>query len=150
MADQAGRIKPRAGVPLVASGLLTDAAMLLISRRTTVPSLSEGSAHLMGGYRMGSSPQDSVTDSDGRIWGIPNLGICDGSLFPTSGSVNPSLTIMANACRIGDRIAELAARGELDIAAAKLPPAQHTFHSADARSFGGGVSTAAAPIRPPH
>jgi choline dehydrogenase-like flavoprotein len=72
------------------------------------------SAHLMGGCRMGFSPQDSVTDGNGRTWDIPNLWICDGSLFPTAGGVNPSLTIMANACRIGDRIVELAGRGELD------------------------------------
>jgi choline dehydrogenase-like flavoprotein len=84
-----------------------------------------GTAHLMGGCRMGFSPQDSVTNSDGRTWDIPNLWICDGSLFPTSGGVNPSLTIMANACRIGDRIAELAARGELDMPVAKKS-AQYT------------------------
>ena len=71
-------------------------------------------AHLIGGCRMGFTPEDSVTDRDGRTWEIPNLWICDGSLFPTSGGVNPSLTIMANACRIGDRIAALARRGELE------------------------------------
>ena len=62
---------------------------------------------------MGSSPKDSVTDADGRCWDIRNLWICDGSLFPTSGGVNPSLTIQALACRIGDRIREFARRGEL-------------------------------------
>lgn len=76
--------------------------------------VEEDTAHLIGGCRMGSSPRDSVTDSDGRTWDIPNLWICDGSLLPTSGGANPSLTIMANACRIGDRIALLARRGELD------------------------------------
>jgi choline dehydrogenase-like flavoprotein len=70
-------------------------------------------AHLMGGCRMGTSPSDSVTNADGRTWDIPNLWICDGSLFPTSGGVNPSLTIYALACRMGDRIPELARRGEL-------------------------------------
>jgi choline dehydrogenase-like flavoprotein len=44
---------------------------------------------------------------------VPNLWICDGSLFPTGGGANPSLTIMALACRIGDRIAAIAKRGEL-------------------------------------
>jgi choline dehydrogenase-like flavoprotein len=70
-------------------------------------------AHLMGGCRMGHTPEDSVTDGDGRTWDVPNLWICDGSLFPTSGGANPSLTIMALACRIGDRIALMARRGEL-------------------------------------
>jgi choline dehydrogenase-like flavoprotein len=54
-----------------------------------------------------------VVDQDGRSWDVRNLWICDGSLFPTCGGVNPSLTIQALACRIGDRIRMLAARGEL-------------------------------------
>lgn len=70
-------------------------------------------AHLAGTCRMGSDPKDSVTNGDGRSWDIPNLWICDGSLFPTTGGVNPSLTIQALACRAGDRIGELARRGEL-------------------------------------
>ncbi len=70
-------------------------------------------AHLMGTCRMGENPSDSVTNPDGRTWDIPNLWICDGSLFPTSGGVNPSLTIMALAARTADRIAAMARRGEL-------------------------------------
>jgi choline dehydrogenase-like flavoprotein len=70
-------------------------------------------SHLMGTCRMGDDPAASVVDRDGRSWDIPNLWICDGSLFPTAGGVNPSLTIQAIACRIGDRIRGLAARGEL-------------------------------------
>ena len=70
-------------------------------------------AHLMGTARMGSDRATSVVDADCRSWDIPNLWICDGSVFPTSGGVNPSLTIQAIACRTGDRIAELARKGEL-------------------------------------
>jgi choline dehydrogenase-like flavoprotein len=70
-------------------------------------------AHLMGGCRMGDDPNDSVTNADGRSWDIANLWICDGSLFPSSGGVNPSLTIYALACRIGDRIVEMAGKGDL-------------------------------------
>jgi choline dehydrogenase-like flavoprotein len=73
----------------------------------------DDTAHLMGGCRMGDHPDTSVTNADGRSWEIPNLWICDGSLFPTSGGVNPSLTIQALACRIGDRIRGMAARGLL-------------------------------------
>jgi choline dehydrogenase-like flavoprotein len=80
----------------------------------TEPWDEEDTAHLMGGCRMGSDPATSVTDADGRSWEIPNLWICDGSLFPTGGGVNPSLTIQALAYRTGARIAELARRGELD------------------------------------
>jgi choline dehydrogenase-like flavoprotein len=68
----------------------------------------------MGGCRMGVDPSTIVVNPDGRWWEIPNLWICDGSLFPTGGGVNPSLTIMAMACRIGKRIGSLARRQELD------------------------------------
>lgn len=72
---------------------------------------SGGTAHLMGGCRMGDDPASSVTDPNGRTWDIPNLWIGDASLMPTGGGVNPSLTIMANAARIADRIRELARPG---------------------------------------
>ena len=62
---------------------------------------------------MGSDPRDSVVNADCRSWDIRNLWICDGSVFPTVGGVNPSLTIQAIACRTADRISALAARGEL-------------------------------------
>jgi choline dehydrogenase-like flavoprotein len=70
-------------------------------------------AHLMGTCRMGDDPRTSVTNADGRCWDIPNLWVCDGSLFPTTGGVNPSLTIQALACRAADRIKAMAGRGEL-------------------------------------
>ena len=74
---------------------------------------STDTSHLMGTCRMGSNRTNSVVDADGRSWDIANLWVCDGSLFPTTGSVNPSLTIQALALRIADRIGTLAARGEL-------------------------------------
>ncbi|PZR93404.1 MAG: choline dehydrogenase [Hyphomicrobiales bacterium] len=70
-------------------------------------------AHLMGTCRMGSDPNASVVDADGRAHDVPNLFICDGSVFPTSGAVNPSLTIQAIAARTADRVQAAAARGEL-------------------------------------
>jgi choline dehydrogenase-like flavoprotein len=69
--------------------------------------------HLAGTARMGFSAETSVVDADCRSWDIPNLWICDGSVFPTTGGVNPSLTIQAIALRTADRIKVLAARGEL-------------------------------------
>ena len=74
---------------------------------------TSSTAHLMGGCRMGDDPKSSVVDSAGRSWDIDNLFICDGSLFPTAGGVNPSLTIVANSLRIADRIIDLARRGEI-------------------------------------
>jgi choline dehydrogenase-like flavoprotein len=73
-------------------------------------------SHLLGTCRMGDDPRTSVVDADGRSWDIPNLWICDGSLFPTCGGVNPSLTIQALACRAADRMSQLSAAGELAIA----------------------------------
>jgi choline dehydrogenase-like flavoprotein len=62
-------------------------------------------AHLVGGCRMGFSPAGSVVDADHRTWAVPNLYIADGSVFPTQGSANPALTIMALASRLAERIA---------------------------------------------
>jgi choline dehydrogenase-like flavoprotein len=73
----------------------------------------DDTCHLNGTARMGNDPRTSVVDADCRSWDIRNLWICDGSVFPTVGGVNPSLTIQAIACRTGDRIKTLAARGEL-------------------------------------
>lgn len=74
---------------------------------------SEDTSHLMGTCRMGSDPASSVVDADGRSWDIRNLWVCDGSLFTSSGAVNPSLTIQALALRMADRIGALGAAGEL-------------------------------------
>jgi len=42
-------------------------------------------AHLVGGCRMGFEPEWSVVDSDHRVWGMPNLFVCDGSVMPSGG-----------------------------------------------------------------
>ncbi len=69
--------------------------------------------HLGGTARMGDDPATSVVNADCRSWDIRNLWVCDGSVFPTVGGVNPSLTIQALAIRTADRIRQLAAAGEL-------------------------------------
>jgi choline dehydrogenase-like flavoprotein len=61
-------------------------------------------AHLVGGCRMGSDPDQSVVDADHRAWEVPNLYIADGSVMPTQGSANPALTIMALASRLAERL----------------------------------------------
>lgn len=73
---------------------------------------TNGSAHLMGGCRMGFSAKDGVVNGDGRAFDCSNLWIADGSVMPTSGGVNPSMTIMANATRIAERIISAICRGE--------------------------------------
>jgi gluconate 2-dehydrogenase alpha chain len=56
-------------------------------------------AHIMGGMRMGSDPKTSVTDATGRHHFLDNVFVADGSVFPSAGGHNPTLTIMATALR---------------------------------------------------
>ncbi len=62
--------------------------------------------HQMGTMRMGTDPDTSVIDPDHRFHGIPNLYVIDGSVFPTSGGYNPTLTIEALAWRAASRLAQ--------------------------------------------
>lgn len=66
----------------------------------------QGVAHQVGTCRFGKDPQTSVLDLDCRTHDIDNLYVVDGSFFPSSAAVNPSLTIIANAMRVGDRLLE--------------------------------------------
>lgn len=61
--------------------------------------------HQMGTMRMGDEESTSVVNPDGRVWGTSNLYVADGSVFPTSGGYNPTLTIQAMAWRTADRLA---------------------------------------------
>jgi len=58
-----------------------------------------GGSHVMGGMMMGADPARSVTDSHGRVHGLDNVYVADGSVFVTSGAHNPTNTIMAVALR---------------------------------------------------
>ncbi len=58
-----------------------------------------GGSHIMGGMMMGADPAASVTDSYGRVHGLDNVYVADGSVFVTSGAHNPTNTIMAVALR---------------------------------------------------
>jgi choline dehydrogenase-like flavoprotein len=64
-----------------------------------------GVAHQNGTIRFGRDPKSSALDVDCKAHEVDNLYVVDGSFFPSSGAVNPALTIMANALRVGDRIA---------------------------------------------
>ena len=67
---------------------------------------ADRTAHLLGTCRMGNDPKNSVVNADCRTHDVPNLFVCDGSVFTTSTAVNPSLTIEAIAARTADRIAK--------------------------------------------
>ena len=66
---------------------------------------------------MGNDPKTSVIKSDHRAHDVPNLFLCDGSSFVTSGRGQPTMTIQALAFRAADRIVRLAKRGELGVMA---------------------------------
>ena len=59
-------------------------------------------AHTIGTCRMGHDRQRSVVDAFGRSFSIPNLWVCDNSVFPSALAANPALTIMALSLRSAD------------------------------------------------
>ena len=63
-----------------------------------------GVAHQCGTVRFGTDPKTSALDTRCRAHEVENLYVVDGSFFPSSSAVNPALTIMANALRVGDHI----------------------------------------------
>ncbi len=68
------------------------------------------SNHHLGTTRMAATPERGVVDADCRVHGIENLWIAGSSVFPTSGCSNPTLTILALALRLADRLRESLAR----------------------------------------
>ncbi|MFL5620890.1 MAG: GMC oxidoreductase, partial [Gemmatimonadaceae bacterium] len=65
-----------------------------------------GVAHQNGTIRFGTDARTSALDANCRAHDVDNLYVVDGSVFPSSGAVNPALTIMANALRVGDHLLE--------------------------------------------
>jgi choline dehydrogenase-like flavoprotein len=65
-----------------------------------------GVAHQNGTIRFGHDSKTSALDPNCKAHEVDNLYVVDGSFFPSSGAVNPALTIMANALRVGDHILE--------------------------------------------
>lgn len=63
-----------------------------------------GTAHMAGTVRFGTDPKTSVLDSNCKAWELDNLYVVDSSFFVTSAAVNPTLTIVANAMRVGDHL----------------------------------------------
>ena len=65
-----------------------------------------GVAHQNGTVRFGTDPRTSVLDVNCKAHDLDNLYVVDASFFPSSTSSNPSLTIIANALRVGDHLME--------------------------------------------
>jgi choline dehydrogenase-like flavoprotein len=65
-----------------------------------------GIAHNCGTVRFGTDPTTSALDVNCKAHDVDNLYVVDTSFFPSSGAVNPALTAMANALRVGDHLLE--------------------------------------------
>ncbi len=65
-----------------------------------------GCAHQAGTVRFGADPATSVLDENCKTHELDNLYVVDTSFFPSIGAVNPGLTAMANAIRVGDHLTE--------------------------------------------
>jgi choline dehydrogenase-like flavoprotein len=78
-----------------------DAQALYRPENMAAPAAGEHSA---GTCRMGHDPAQSACDPFGRVHGTENVYVADASLHPTNGSVNPALTVMANAYRVAEKL----------------------------------------------
>ena len=88
-------------------GLLIRAARRILRRAGGIGGkvrMIESFSHAVGSVRMGADAASGALDPDCRMWAFPNLFVVDGSFMPTSGGVNPSLTITANALRVAERL----------------------------------------------
>jgi choline dehydrogenase-like flavoprotein len=65
-----------------------------------------GVAHQNGTVRFGDDPKTSALDRNCKAHELDNLYVVDASFFCSSGAVNPALTIIANALRVGDHLFE--------------------------------------------
>ena len=91
--------------------ILDAAGALRVAKGPVNPQTS--SMHLLGTCRMGDDPAKAVVDRYHRCHDVPNLFLCDGSSFVTSGRGQPTMTIQALAFRAADHIAAFARRGEI-------------------------------------
>jgi choline dehydrogenase-like flavoprotein len=75
-----------------------------IRRQVGGATASAAGEHSCGTARMSDDPATGATDRYGRLWGSSRVVVCDSSLHPTNGSVNPTLTIVANAIRVAEHL----------------------------------------------
>jgi choline dehydrogenase-like flavoprotein len=74
--------------------------------RIPLKRLECASQHPLGSCRMGTQDKSSAVNENGQVWGVNGLYVADGSVIPTSLGVNPQVTVMTMALRIGRRLAE--------------------------------------------
>ena len=69
-------------------------------------------AHHLGTCRMAQTPSSGVVDRDLKVFGTANLHVCDGSVFPTTGNANSTLTAAALSLRLGAHLADQIGQSE--------------------------------------
>ena len=94
---------------LVASALDKAGLGRLTTSRQVAEAMHPTAHHHLGTTRMDDDPRRGVVDADSRVHGIPNLYVTGGSVFPTAGYVNPTLTIVALASRLAAHLREVPA-----------------------------------------
>ena len=99
-------LEVEAGMARVGAQWLEAAGAHDIRRRYGPATASAAGEHSCGTARMGSDPATSATDRWGRVHGTKRVIVCDSSLHPTNGSVNPALTIVANALRVAEHLTQ--------------------------------------------
>jgi choline dehydrogenase-like flavoprotein len=92
------------GVELAAAGI--GRMRPLLAQNGLWEQVVRGGAHHMGTTRMSDDPRHGVVDRNCRVHGIDNLFVAGSSVFPTSGSANPTLNILALAYRLADHLKE--------------------------------------------
>jgi choline dehydrogenase-like flavoprotein len=88
-----------------------------------------GVAHQNGTIRFGHDPKTSALDVNCKAHEVENLYVVDGSFFPSSAAVNPALTIMANALRVGDHLLGRLGANTVAQATATQPAAAGVTHA---------------------
>jgi choline dehydrogenase-like flavoprotein len=76
----------------------------LALRTPTLTPVPRWGFHLMGTCRMGRDPRTSVVTADLRVHGVENVYLSGASVFVTSGTANPTLTIAALTLRLADHL----------------------------------------------
>jgi choline dehydrogenase-like flavoprotein len=71
------------------------------------PRLLGGNHHHMGGTRMSTDPTTGVVDADLKVHGLANLFVAGSSVFPSGGSVNPTLTVVALSLRLAAQLKQV-------------------------------------------
>jgi choline dehydrogenase-like flavoprotein len=85
-------------------------------RQSLVAACARDGYHQLGGTVMGTDPRTSIVDPECKVHGLNNLWIASSSVFPTSGQANPTLTIIALACRVAGQLVTATQQASADSA----------------------------------